>query len=357
MIITGKAKLIKIIPEISLLLIFSGCGPKMVQPHAEEIILPEISFSADSQAVTIFTNLRGDGLDSLLEIVNRPLPGHLILNWFNPVKEDSLDKVLMSALDSHFNPLFKPFTLENMESTARGIIFNFKVDTIALKTEFERIESIFFLSGFIEPLFQRNSILPALISPAAPILLYPCLGIGLPHKSSRLPNALRNYRHGIHRGIDFFASWGTPVRSAAQGVVIRSDLNFKEISPDFRNFTLKQTKLLKRTPSDIFNSILLGRAVIIDHGFDLFKGYRSISIYAHLSHIESHIVPGYKIKAGEIFARTGNSGTNDSVLGTRNNSHLHWELILHDSEGEYYLGQGLTPQELPDFLLSLFKNE
>ena len=40
------------------------------------------------------------------------------------------------------------------------------------------------------------------------------------------------------------------------------------------------------TPSDIFNSILLGKAVFLDHGFDLVPGFRTITIYAHLSHIE-----------------------------------------------------------------------
>ena len=33
-----------------------------------------------------------------------------------------------------------------------------------------------------------------------------------------IPNAPRNYRNGTHRGLDFFANWGTPVRSVADGV-------------------------------------------------------------------------------------------------------------------------------------------
>ncbi len=48
-----------------------------------------------------------------------------------------------------------------------------------------------------------------------------------------------------------------------------------------------------------FLELLLGQAVIVDHGFDLFTGFRAITIYAHLSSIDKKIVPGYKIKGGE----------------------------------------------------------
>ena len=112
---------------------------------------------------------------------------------------------------------------------------------------------------------------------------------------------------------------------------------------------------LKRTPSDIFNELLLGQAVIIDHGFELFTGFRAITIYAHLSHINENIKPGYKIKQGEIFAKSGNTGTKPSTLGTRDESHLHWELILQDKDGEYYFGQGLKYNELNRALNRLFK--
>ena len=119
---------------------------------------------------------------------------------------------------------------------------------------------------------------------------------------------------------------------------------------------LRRAAAIKRTPSDIFNELLLGQAVIIDHGFSLFEGYRTISIYAHLSAISENVLPGYNIKKGEFFARSGNSGTEPSTLGTRKESHLHWELILQDSNGEYYFGQNLAYDELINALNNLFDN-
>ena len=49
---------------------------------------------------------------------------------------------------------------------------------------------------------------------------------------------------------------------------------------------LKASAKVGKTPSDIFNNILLGKAVFLDHGFELVPGFRVITIYAHLSHIE-----------------------------------------------------------------------
>ena len=138
--------------------------------------------------------------------------------------------------------------------------------------------------------------------------------------------------------------------------MIRSDLNYKEIDADFRIKILNKASTLERTPSDIFNELLLGQAVIIDPGFKLFSGYRTITIYAHLSSINSNIKPGYVINAGETFAMSGNSGTEPSTLGTRNESHLHWELILQDAGGEYYFGRDLDYETLIVALDRIFEN-
>ena len=128
------------------------------------------------------------------------------------------------------------------------------------------------------------------------------------------------------------------------------------MSPDFRKEMLKRSATLGRTPSDIFNELLLGQAVIIDHGFKLFRGYRAITIYAHLSSINSNVKPGYIIKAGETFAMSGNSGTEPSTLGTRKESHLHWELILQDAGGEYFFGRDLDYETLIIALDRIFEN-
>ncbi len=187
-------------------------------------------------------------------------------------------------------------------------------------------------------------------------LVLPCKGINVPKRAMRLPNAPRDYRNGIHRGIDFFANWGTPIRAVADGIVIRSDLHYEEVPADFRENVLKSSAKVGKTPSDIFNSVLLGQAVFLDHGFNLIPGFRVISIYAHLSSIDNDMKPGRLVKSGEVFANSGNSGVKESTLGSRAGAHLHWELILQRDKDEIFLGKGVPNPELYDMLSSIFSN-
>ena len=85
-------------------------------------------------------------------------------------------------------------------------------------------------------------------------IILPIDGLSFPKRASRLPNAPRSYRSGTHRGIDFFSNWGTPVRSVADGIIIRSDINYKEMPADFRIEMLKRASLINRTPSDILTN-------------------------------------------------------------------------------------------------------
>ena len=185
-------------------------------------------------------------------------------------------------------------------------------------------------------------------------LSLPCYDVPVPKRTMRLPNAPRNYRNGTHRGLDFFANWGTPVRSVADGIVVRSDLHYEEVPADFRENLLKATTKVGHTPSDIFNSVLLGKSVFLDHGFDLIPGFRTISIYAHLSHIEKEIIPGAIVKRGELLGKSGNTGMRESTIGSKAGSHLHWEMILQKGEQEIYLGKGMSNPELYDMLVRIF---
>ena len=185
-------------------------------------------------------------------------------------------------------------------------------------------------------------------------LLLPCENINLSKRSSRLPNAPRKYRNGTHRGIDFFANWGTNIRAVAPGVIIRSDQHYKEYPADFREKMLQSCGIVGHTPSDIFNNVLLGKSIIIDHGFNLIPGFRTISIYAHLSSINENITGGTKVKQGQLIGKTGNTGTRPSTLGTKKESHLHWELILQKNNKEIYLGEGMAYEPLYKMLSEIF---
>lgn len=185
-------------------------------------------------------------------------------------------------------------------------------------------------------------------------LTLPCNGLNIPKRASRLPNAPRDYRNGIHRGIDFFANWGTEVKAVAKGYIVRADKYYKEYPPNFREQMLLSSERAGHTPSDIFNSVLLGKAIIIDHGFDLIPGFRTISIYAHLSSIDENITPGSAVVSGQVLGKTGNSGTKESTLGTKKESHLHWEMILQKDNNEIYLGKNMNYDNLYPMLKNIF---
>ena len=117
---------------------------------------------------------------------------------------------------------------------------------------------------------------------------------------------------------------------------------------------LNKTKKTGHTPSDIFEHILLGQSVYIDHGFHLLPGYRAVSIYAHMSHIDNTIQPGVTVKRGQLIGLSGNSGTEPATKGNRDGAHLHWELLLQNKGGEFYLGQGLSYDDLLPLLNNIF---
>ncbi len=338
--------------SIACVLFLSGCT---IRPHGSPpAIHPKIIYSDNRMKACIKTDSNLSHLDSLIYQVG-VVSGLDLLNAYSSLSDDSIKFMMASVIESELDPTVRSYHLTHVEKDENLMRFLFLADTARLKNETNRIVNTYPTDFPIEPLFHREGQLPDFLSMQSPRFILPCKNIPVPKKASRLPNAPRRYRYGIHRGIDFFSNWGTPVRAVADGVIIRSDLAFKEVEASFRNHLLHQAKTLNRTPSDIFNSVLLGKSIIIDHGFNLFPGYRTITLYAHLSHIDSKCLPGKKIKQGEIFARSGNSGTKESTEGSRGASHLHWELLLQDAKGEYYFGQGLPYSELYPSLNRLFK--
>lgn len=97
----------------------------------------------------------------------------------------------------------------------------------------------------------------------------------------------------VHRGIDFRAAPGTPVRAAGPGTV--------------------------RLAKDLFFG---GNLVFLDHGFGWFTSY------AHLSRIS--VKPGQEVRAGELL---GLSGATGRVSGP----HLHWGASVGGVEVDPFL--------------------
>jgi murein DD-endopeptidase MepM/ murein hydrolase activator NlpD len=88
----------------------------------------------------------------------------------------------------------------------------------------------------------------------------------------------------IHTGVDLEAAMGTPVRAAADGIIVHADWEGG-----------------------------YGRLIIIDHG----NGIQTY--YGHLSSFI--VVPGQEVRRGDVIARSGASGRVTSP-------HLHYEVRM-----------------------------
>ena len=194
----------------------------------------------------------------------------------------------------------------------------------------------------------------ATATPAPPDLtvfrnfIYPIKGACLPKNGSLMPNASRDYRGGIHEGVDFYGydncthiAQGTPVMAAKDGVVVRADWAYHSLTqPELAAANAKIAAGHANDPDvlDLFR----GRQVWVDHGHGI------LTRYAHLSGIADGVQVGAKVAQGQVIAYVGDSGTPESLSAPGTEEHLHFELRAGDS----YLGKGLPP----DTVRALYEN-
>jgi murein DD-endopeptidase MepM/ murein hydrolase activator NlpD len=165
----------------------------------------------------------------------------------------------------------------------------------------------------------------------------PLEGGDVPDDPELLPGASRDYRGGIHEGIDFPAPLGTPVLAAASGTVARVDLSFTDWSDEEQELALSEAVTLGYTPAATLDRIR-GRQVWIDHGKGLFTRY------AHLSTV-APLVVGEKIDAGALIGEVGSSGY------PQGGPHLHFEVRV----GDDFYGDGLSGDVLVRAVARLFR--
>ena len=143
--------------------------------------------------------------------------------------------------------------------------------------------------------------------------------------------ALREYRSGIHNGLDFNCETTDHlIRSAGSGQVIFVVSDYINPSSEDRDAVLAQTEPAFDTPFWTLAN-LYGNFVVIDH--QLPSGDRAVTVYAHLSQVDSQILPGVLLDGGTPLGFAGNSGTSTAAAGITNNDgsvHLHWELHMND---------------------------
>jgi len=170
---------------------------------------------------------------------------------------------------------------------------------------------------------------------------YPIVGACIPAEDDLIPNAPREYRFGVHEGVDFYPGRscatierGTPVLAARTGIVIRADVDYKEITQEEMDGLLGRSAQEGLTPPEVLDR-LRGRQVWIDHGNGV------VSRYCHLLSVEAGIAVDVAVEVGQLVGLVGNSGTPEGVIDPSFENHLHFEIRV----GDGYLGQGLSPAE------------
>lgn len=157
----------------------------------------------------------------------------------------------------------------------------------------------------------------------------------------RVPGDPRHYRKGIHQGIDFYETRrGDPVYAAAPGVVLRIDHDHQALDIDFRNEMLAHCKTTwNGTPGSVklmpveepYGDVLdklRGRQVLVYHGKNA-RNEPIISMYAHLSDVNSELMPFTIVDTETLLGYIGNSGTSGEVEKNPNKeNHLHMELFV-----------------------------
>jgi len=204
-------------------------------------------------------------------------------------------------------------------------------------------------------LFYQNSDINLHISELKNKLVLPAEEYGVPNYINLLPNAKRDYRSGYHMGVDFSSPMNYPIRAAFDGVVVRSNAFQQDVDIDTYNYFLNLSSQVGKTPDDIYNFILLGKSVVIDHGYNITNKYRAITVYSHLSEISKGLVPGIVVKKGDIIGLSGNTGTSSGALQNDKGAHLHWELFFDDRTGRYFLGQNIPSDLLKINIEQLFE--
>jgi murein DD-endopeptidase MepM/ murein hydrolase activator NlpD len=164
----------------------------------------------------------------------------------------------------------------------------------------------------------------------------PIEGGDVPFDLELLPGSPRDYRGGIHEGIDFPVDAGTPVLAAASGTIARVDVSFEDWTMEQQDLALNEALKLGYTPAATLDRIR-GRQVWIDHG----KGL--ITRYAHLSAV-APLAVGQKVDAGMLIGEVGSSGY------PQGGPHLHFEVRV----GEDFYGDGLSGDVLVRAVSRLF---
>ena len=171
-----------------------------------------------------------------------------------------------------------------------------------------------------------------------PVFQIPILGAKIPKNPGFLPNAPRDYRGGVHEGIDFEASENESVLAARDGKVIKVADGWGESFTYSQEVLDAAAQMAKAGFYDRVRDLIEGKTIEIAHPF---KDGVWITRYAHLKTI--FVVEGAKVKRDDII---GSVGTTGYSLGP----HLHFTILKPDGK---FLGEGLDELNL-QFILDKY---
>lgn len=207
-----------------------------------------------------------------------------------------------------------------------------------------------------EPLHTPEpTIDPSIISenPVGTGWLMPVEGACLPSDPNQMPNVPREYRFGVHEGVDFFTGFAcvdvsldTPALAARGGRVIRSDQDYNPMTQQELNTLLARSATQGYTDEGALDRFR-GRQVWIDHGDGI------VTRYCHLNSIPDEILAGTEVAEGQVVGYIGDSGTPEAITNPGFEIHLHFELRI----GNSYLGAGLEPLETKALYQNVFFRE
>lgn len=173
-------------------------------------------------------------------------------------------------------------------------------------------------------------------------LQFPIAGGCLPTGDQLMPNAPREYRAGIHEGVDFYTGYncvdvpaGANVLAAGAGTVIRADHDYVPLTLEELDELLTRSVNQGYTDAEALDRFR-GQQVWVDHGGGV------VTRYCHLAGIPGDITVGTSVSSGDVVGLVGDSGTPESVTAPGVEIHLHFEVRTGDS----FLGAGLPPDQV-----------
>ncbi len=177
-------------------------------------------------------------------------------------------------------------------------------------------------------------------------------GVILPIRPRSYPGARRLYRYGVHRGLDIYGleapglDMGSPIQAIADGIVIRTDNDYAEMTASEFEDALDRARAEHRTPPDLMERFH-GRQVRLDHGQEI------ESWYSHLGSTSPELSVGEPITQGIPVGTVGVSGTSSEAYRTNAGVHLHLEIWVNG----HYLGHGLSLYETMRLWQALFSDQ